>query len=93
MAPSLNGPDVIKITAKTLTKVGYIPQRRPSAAQIVLYFQVEVMVVTLFSTPESGIIIQDSFSPSLLHDRLVGLQVPYFYFTKKVSLKCVIGAN
>ncbi|KAK2157995.1 hypothetical protein LSH36_179g04000 [Paralvinella palmiformis] len=45
--------------------------------------EAEVMVVTLFSTPESGIIIQDSFSLSQLHDRLVCLQVPYFYFTKK----------
>jgi len=48
-------------------------------------FQAEVMAVTLFSTPESGIIIQDSFSLSQLHDRLVCLQVPYFYFTKKVN--------
>ena len=49
-----------------------------------LIFQVEVMVVSLFITPENGLLIQDSFQMAQIHNRLIGLDVPYYYFMKKV---------
>ena len=46
--------------------------------------QVEVLIVSLFITPENGILIQDSFALHHSHNSLLGLEAPYFYFTKKV---------
>ncbi|XP_019615052.1 PREDICTED: intraflagellar transport protein 140 homolog [Branchiostoma belcheri] len=47
--------------------------------------QPDVMVVSLFSTPEHGILLQDAYATDTAHDTLIGLQVPYFYFTKKAG--------
>ena len=64
---------------------------KSSSTQISLGFfffvllQTELMVVSLFVTPESGILIQDSFAMGDLHNKLIGLQVPYYYFMKKVG--------
>ncbi|BFZ17235.1 hypothetical protein BsWGS_20274 [Bradybaena similaris] len=44
---------------------------------------VEVMVVSLFCTHENGVLIQDSFSLSANFGQLIGVEVPYYYFTKK----------
>eukprot|EP00058_Branchiostoma_floridae_P021724 XP_002607214.1 hypothetical protein BRAFLDRAFT_118626 [Branchiostoma floridae] len=45
--------------------------------------QPDVMVVSLFSTPEHGILLQDAYATDPAHDTLIGLKVPHFYFTKK----------
>ncbi|XP_052071458.1 intraflagellar transport protein 140 homolog isoform X2 [Mytilus californianus] len=44
---------------------------------------VEVMVVSLFSTPENGTLIQDSFPMPEQFQALLGVEVPYYYFVKK----------
>ncbi|XP_060569057.1 intraflagellar transport protein 140 homolog [Ruditapes philippinarum] len=44
---------------------------------------VEVMVVSLFCTPENGILIQDSFPLSDDYNCLLGIEVPYHYFVRK----------
>ena len=44
------------------------------------------MVVSLFVTAENGILIQDNFAMANQHNSLLGLDVPYFYFSKKVSI-------
>ena len=49
------------------------------------HLQVELMVVSLFVTSENGIVIQDSFGINKKHSGMVGLQVPYYYFVKKVA--------
>ncbi|GFS01827.1 intraflagellar transport protein 140 homolog [Elysia marginata] len=56
---------------------------KPSLTKIVDEGPVEVMVISLFCTPENGILIQDSFPlpPSL--SSLMGVEVPYYIFTKK----------
>jgi len=43
------------------------------------------MVVTLFSTPENGTLIQDSFPMPEQYQALLGVEVPYYYCVKKVS--------
>lgn len=43
------------------------------------------MVVSLFSTPENGILIQDSSPLPEEYQSLLGIEVPYHYFVKKVS--------
>ncbi len=48
--------------------------------------QVEVMVVSLFATPEHGVLIQDSFAMAQAHNRIIGLDSPHFYFMKKVRV-------
>ena len=49
------------------------------------------MVVSLFVTPENGIVIQDSFSLSKKHSGLLGVLVPYYYFTKKVCILVIVN--
>lgn len=44
---------------------------------------VEVMIVSLFSTPENGILIQDSFPLPEQYQTLLGIEVPYHYFVNK----------
>ncbi|XP_053388212.1 LOW QUALITY PROTEIN: intraflagellar transport protein 140 homolog, partial [Mercenaria mercenaria] len=44
---------------------------------------VEVMVVSLFCTPENGILIQDSFPLNDDYNCLLGIEVPYHYFVRK----------
>ncbi|XP_052768007.1 intraflagellar transport protein 140 homolog [Mya arenaria] len=44
---------------------------------------VEVMVVSLFCTPENGILIQDSFPLCDEYERMLGIEVPYHYFVRK----------
>ena len=58
-----------------------------------LFFQVEVMVVSLFCTPENGILIQDSFTLHEEYNCLLGIEVPYYYFVKKVSLLSLQQCN
>ena len=43
------------------------------------------MVVSLFCTPENGILIQDSFPLNEEYECLLGIEVPYHYFVRKVS--------
>lgn len=43
------------------------------------------MIVSLFSTPENGTLIQDSFPMPEQFQALLGVEVPYYYFVKKVK--------
>ena len=42
--------------------------------------------MSLFCTQENGILIQDSFPLSDEYNCLLGIEVPYHYFVRKVSL-------
>lgn len=42
------------------------------------------MVVSLFVTPESGILVHDSFPLSSHYELLIGVEIPYYYFVAKV---------
>jgi len=44
------------------------------------------MVVSLFVTPENGILVQDSFASAGQGNRLLTLEIPYYYFSKKVCI-------
>ncbi len=44
------------------------------------------MVVSLFVTPESGILVNDSFPLSAQYELLIGIEIPYYYFIAKVCL-------
>ncbi|ESO81986.1 hypothetical protein LOTGIDRAFT_223604 [Lottia gigantea] len=46
---------------------------------------VEKMIVSLFCTPENGVLIQDSFPMSVQHNKLLGIEVPNLYFAKNVT--------
>ncbi|XP_050392806.2 intraflagellar transport protein 140 homolog [Patella vulgata] len=43
---------------------------------------VEKMIVSLFCTPENGLLIQDSFPLSIQHNSLIGIEVPHLYFVQ-----------
>lgn len=43
------------------------------------------MVASFFSTQEHGLLLQDSFPKIESHEALLGLEVPYYYFSKKVK--------
>ncbi|CAH1793664.1 unnamed protein product [Owenia fusiformis] len=45
----------------------------------------EMMIVSLFVTPENGVLIQDSFSMKKSHSSMLGMQVPYYYFARKAE--------
>ena len=53
---------------------------------LISWFQVELMVVCLFATSENGVVIQDSFAMSPALNRIIGMDTPYFFFMKKVSI-------
>ncbi|RMX59262.1 hypothetical protein pdam_00005737 [Pocillopora damicornis] len=42
----------------------------------------DVLVISLFSTPENGILLQDFFPIDTAYFSLLGVQVPYFYLVK-----------
>uniref|UniRef100_A0A4W3HUQ7 Intraflagellar transport 140 n=1 Tax=Callorhinchus milii TaxID=7868 RepID=A0A4W3HUQ7_CALMI len=46
-------------------------------------WKVEVLVVSFFSTQEHGLLLQDSFPKMAAHEALLGLEVPYYYFSRK----------
>lgn len=50
----------------------------------ILCHKVEVLVVSLFSTPEEGVLLQDTFEKTAEKGSFVGLKVPNFYFAKTV---------
>ncbi|XP_048575888.1 intraflagellar transport protein 140 homolog isoform X2 [Nematostella vectensis] len=45
--------------------------------------QGEVMIVSLFATPEHGILLQDNFPIDASHTSLMGVEVPFFYLMNK----------
>ncbi|XP_072916135.1 intraflagellar transport protein 140 homolog [Hemitrygon akajei] len=45
--------------------------------------KVDVMVISFFSTQEHGLLLQDIFPKMESHEALLGLEVPYYYFSKK----------
>lgn len=51
----------------------------------------DVIVVSLFSTLEQGILMQDSFALNTGYDKLIGVEVPYYYFIKKTGEKSEEG--
>ncbi|PIK61717.1 putative intraflagellar transport protein [Apostichopus japonicus] len=53
----------------------------------------EVIVVSLFSTLEQGVVMQDSFALHSGYDKLIGVEVPYYYFIKKVGEKANEGVS
>ncbi|XP_033630790.1 intraflagellar transport protein 140 homolog [Asterias rubens] len=47
----------------------------------------DVMIISLFSTLEHGIVLQDNFGLVPAYSHLLGLQVPFYYFIKKAGEK------
>ncbi|XP_076809284.1 intraflagellar transport protein 140 homolog [Clavelina lepadiformis] len=45
----------------------------------------EVLMVSLFVTQDQGIMLQNSYERTNEFEELIGLKVPYFYFTKSIS--------
>ncbi|XP_041362442.1 intraflagellar transport protein 140 homolog [Gigantopelta aegis] len=58
-------------------------KRKPSLTKPMEEEPVETMIVSLFCTPENGVLIQDSFAIPEQYNSLLGVQVPYHYFVKK----------
>ncbi|XP_041061994.1 intraflagellar transport protein 140 homolog isoform X2 [Carcharodon carcharias] len=52
-----------------------------------LEYKVNVVVVSFFITQEHGLLLQDSFTKAVSHEALLGLEVPYYYFSKKMVAK------
>ncbi|XP_078096576.1 intraflagellar transport protein 140 homolog isoform X2 [Mustelus asterias] len=46
-------------------------------------YKVNAVVVSFFITQEHGLLLQDSFPKAVSHEALMGLEVPYYYFSKK----------
>jgi intraflagellar transport protein 140 len=44
-----------------------------------------VMVVSLFATPENGVLLHDSIPLDSKYTGLIGIDIPYLYFCKKVA--------
>ncbi|XP_072167641.1 intraflagellar transport protein 140 homolog [Diadema setosum] len=63
------------------------PRKTTSLLSTVINTPPEVMVVSLFTTLEHGIVLQDSFRQGVAHDSLLGVHVPYFYFIRKAGEK------
>lgn len=80
-------PKLIVCEAKVLPRVEIKDEKtvkqRASLTKAVEDGPVEIMVVSLFCTPENGILIQDSFTLSDEFSRMLGIEVPYHYFVRK----------
>lgn len=52
----------------------------------ILYFlfQMDVWIMSFFSSEEHGLLLQDSFPLPSLYQVLLGIEVPHYYFAKKV---------
>ncbi|ETE71482.1 hypothetical protein L345_02700, partial [Ophiophagus hannah] len=46
-------------------------------------WQVDVLIVSFFSTEEHGLLLQDSFQLPSTYQSLLGMEVPHYYFAKK----------
>jgi len=44
----------------------------------------DVIIVSLFATADHSLMIQDTFSLDPGLSQLIALEIPYYYFTKKV---------
>ena len=44
-----------------------------------------MLVLSFFVTEEHGFLLQDSFSRPPAYQTLLGIQVPHYYFTRKVG--------
>ncbi|CAG0897138.1 unnamed protein product [Darwinula stevensoni] len=51
----------------------------------------EVIVVPMFASGESGLIVQDSFPLGPDHNRLLGIQTPFFYLLRKMEIVSAKG--
>ncbi|KAI8794128.1 intraflagellar transport protein 140, partial [Biomphalaria glabrata] len=61
--------------------------KKPSLTKIVEQGPAEVMMISLFCTSENGILIQDNFPMPSYFQRMMGVEVPYYYFTLKGEAK------
>ncbi|KAK7004477.1 intraflagellar transport protein 140 [Biomphalaria glabrata] len=61
--------------------------KKPSLTKIVEQGPAEVMVISLFCTSENGILIQDNFPMPSYFQHMMGVEVPYYYFTLKGEAK------
>lgn len=68
-------------------EVSHIPGWKPANAAKAVDDNKEgdVLVISLFSTPENGILLQDFFPIDSAYFSLLGVQVPYFFLVKKSS--------
>lgn len=61
-------------------------KERYCTGKTILYFlfQMDVWIMSFFSSEEHGLLLQDSFPLPSLYQVLLGIEVPYYYFAKKV---------
>ncbi|NXW04856.1 IF140 protein, partial [Fregetta grallaria] len=50
----------------------------------------DVWIISFFSTEEHGLLLQDSFPLPSSYQVLLGIEVPHYYFAKKVRKSCTI---
>jgi len=48
-----------------------------------------VLIVSLFTTADNSLMIQDAFPLDVGLSQLIALEIPYYYFTKNVRLNFV----
>ncbi|XP_077862626.1 intraflagellar transport protein 140 homolog [Saccoglossus kowalevskii] len=78
-------PKLLVCEAKLSAAAVEMNTPKKSALASAMYIPPEVVIVSLFSTLEHGVMLQDSFPLGATHNSLIGLEVPYFYFVKKSS--------
>lgn len=49
-------------------------------------FQEEVLILSFFASEEHGFLLHDSFPRPSTYQSLLGMEVPHYYFTKKVGM-------
>lgn len=53
-------------------------------------FQIDAWIISFFSTEEHGLLLQDSFPLPPSFQVLLGIEVPHYYFAKKVRKSLAI---
>lgn len=53
--------------------------------------QVDVLILSFFISEEHGFLLQDSFHRPPTYQSLLGMEVPHYYFTRKVRTPQVLG--
>ena len=53
--------------------------------------QADVLILSFFVTEEHGFLLQDSFPRPPAYQNLLGIEVPYYYFMRKVGARRAQG--
>lgn len=53
--------------------------------------QADALIVSFFISEEHGFLLQDSFPRPPAYQSLLGMEVPHYYFMRKVRVSCAPG--